>query len=60
MLLDHQRGYVKADKDANLDTAEALDEHGSWDPLGAWGTAGGRVYSTAISALALETEWRED
>ncbi|MCA8916371.1 MAG: hypothetical protein KDB90_13255 [Planctomycetes bacterium] len=60
VLLDHQRGYVKADKDANLDTAEALDEHGSWDPLGAWGTAGGRVYSTAISALALETEWRED
>jgi len=26
---------------------------GSWDPIGAWGDDGGRVYSTAILALAL-------
>ena len=26
---------------------------GSWDPLGAWGSVGGRVYSTAIGAMAL-------
>jgi hypothetical protein len=26
----------------------------------AWGTAGGRVYSTAMAALTLETEWREE
>ncbi|MFT5155396.1 MAG: hypothetical protein ACI841_005409 [Planctomycetota bacterium] len=28
---------------------------GSWDPTGAWGFSGGRVYSTAIVTLALET-----
>ncbi len=29
------------------------DEAGSWDPIDEWGTAGGRVYSTAINALTL-------
>ena len=32
---------------------------GSWDPVGAWGYSGGRVYSTALMALALSTEWRK-
>lgn len=27
---------------------------GSWEPTGQWGTAGGRVYSTAMAALSLE------
>ncbi len=27
---------------------------GSWDPAGAWGSAGGRVYATALNALTLE------
>jgi hypothetical protein len=27
---------------------------GSWEPVGAWGMAGGRVYATAICALTLE------
>jgi hypothetical protein len=31
---------------------------GSWDPEDAWGFAGGRVYSTAILALALLTPTR--
>jgi FG-GAP-like repeat len=31
---------------------------GSWDPRGVWGEAGGRVYSTAILVLALETPYR--
>ncbi|MHC5038277.1 MAG: hypothetical protein ACYTHM_13260 [Planctomycetota bacterium] len=31
---------------------------GSWDPVGAWGAAGGRVYSTAISILTLEVYYR--
>ena len=26
---------------------------GSWDPLGAWGTTGGRAYATAINTLSL-------
>ncbi len=29
---------------------------GSWDPIGVWGDDGGRVYSTALMALALATE----
>ncbi len=31
---------------------------GSWDPIGPWGRTGGRVYSTALLALALETPTR--
>lgn len=31
---------------------------GSWDPIGAWGFAGGRTYTTAIGVLTLETYYR--
>ncbi|MFT7619708.1 MAG: hypothetical protein ACI97A_003364 [Planctomycetota bacterium] len=31
---------------------------GSWDPKGAWGEAGGRVYSTALMTLCLEVYYR--
>ncbi len=31
---------------------------GSWDPKGPWGRFGGRLYSTALSTLALETYYR--
>ncbi len=31
---------------------------GSWDPKGPWGRYGGRVYSTALSALCLEVYYR--
>jgi len=31
---------------------------GSWDPLGPWCLAGGRVYATALAALALEAYYR--
>jgi hypothetical protein len=31
---------------------------GSWDPVGAWGEEGGRVYSTAIMALCMEVYYR--
>lgn len=31
---------------------------GSWDPVGPWGHAGGRVYSTAMMTLCLETSFR--
>ena len=35
------------------ETKQPLDEDGSWDPIGEWGLAGGRVYATAIGALTL-------
>ncbi len=31
---------------------------GSWDPVGAWGEVGGRVYSTALLTLCLEVYYR--
>jgi len=31
---------------------------GSWDPVGPWGYAGGRVYSTALLALSLQSPHR--
>ena len=42
-LLDSQHG---SDRGLNLS--------GSWDPVGVWGEEGGRIYSTAMGALALE------
>lgn len=54
-ILKHQRGWHSKDRDANLVTAQTLDEHGSWDPVDAWGAVGGRVYSTAINTLTLQT-----
>ncbi len=35
-----------------------IDEDGSWDPVGRWGTAGGRVYATALGAMTLEVYYR--
>ncbi len=34
------------------------EEAGSWDPVGPWGSAGGRVYSTALMVLGLEVYYR--
>ncbi|MEO6597770.1 MAG: hypothetical protein ABIP94_23745, partial [Planctomycetota bacterium] len=31
---------------------------GSWDPVDAWGEAGGRVYSTAAGVLSLSSSYR--
>ena len=31
---------------------------GSWDPDAAWGSYGGRIYSTSLSALCLEVYYR--
>lgn len=57
-LLDSQRGYHKMDLEKGRNSKDALDEHGSWDAVDAWGSAGGRVYSTAINALTLEVYYR--
>jgi hypothetical protein len=37
---------------------EVADLRGSWDPAGAWGSAGGRIYATAINVLTLLTPAR--
>ena len=50
-LFDNQRGWRAEDKGSTKDT---LDEHGSWDSVDAWGSAGGRVYATAINCLTIE------
>lgn len=57
-LLDNQRGYHKLDKAKNLTNKNVLDEHGSWDAVDAWSSAGGRVYATAINCLTLEVYYR--
>ncbi len=57
-LLESQRGYHEKDKAKGLTTKDSLDEHGSWDSVDAWGSAGGRVYSTAINCLTLEVYYR--
>ncbi|MBX3474195.1 MAG: terpene cyclase/mutase family protein [Planctomycetes bacterium] len=57
-LLDSQRGYHEKDKAKGMTTKAQLDEHGSWDAVDAWGSAGGRVYSTAINCLTLEVYYR--
>ena len=49
---------VKAVADAQIKEGEM---QGSWDPqLDPWGSAGGRVYTTAILALLLEVYYRYD
>ncbi|GAB4142171.1 MAG: hypothetical protein Tsb009_12300 [Planctomycetaceae bacterium] len=40
------------------DQVSSGDNEGSWDPKGPWGPYGGRVYSTALSALCLEVYYR--
>lgn len=46
-------------KSALLSTQEfSGDARGSWEPNGVWASYGGRVYSTAVSALILEVYYR--
>ena len=37
---------------------ENTNTFGSWDPVGAWGEDGGRVYSTAILTLTMQANYR--
>lgn len=57
-LIERQRGFHASDVGKGLISSDVLDEHGSWDPVGAWGVSGGRVYATAINALTLQTTHR--
>jgi len=56
----HWETWNKTLKPAVVDS-QRLDgaSKGSWDPIGPWGFAGGRVYSTSIMALTLATYRQE-
>ena len=43
-----------------LSTSQRRDGNfaGSWDPVGVWGEVGGRLYTTALLALAAQTAGR--
>ncbi len=58
---DHWKSWNQAMKNALVKhQREDGDEAGSWDPIDAWGPAGGRVYATAINVLSLEIYYRYD
>ena len=52
----HWSSWEKAliDTLSDLQRTSPTCAKGSWDPSGAWGEEGGRVYATAMLALALE------
>ncbi|MFQ5653315.1 MAG: hypothetical protein ACE5GW_01115 [Planctomycetota bacterium] len=52
--------WNEAMKEALLPPSQRVGgcEDGSWDPIGEWGAAGGRAYSTAIGAMTLEVYYR--
>ena len=53
--------WNKAMKKALLDRqVKRGHDKGSWHPVGEWGIAGGRVYSTAIGVLTLEAYYRQN
>jgi len=53
---DYWNKWNTAMKNALIPTQrKGGDEDGSWDPVGQWSSRGGRVYSTALGALCLET-----
>lgn len=55
----HWRSWSAAMKPAIVDSQRHDGEfNGSWDPSGAWGYSGGRVYSTAMMALCLQVHYR--
>ncbi|MCB9833022.1 MAG: terpene cyclase/mutase family protein [Planctomycetes bacterium] len=56
---EHWRRWNAAMTSAVLETQRADGNFcGSWDPVGAWGQVGGRVYSTALMTLCLEVYYR--
>jgi hypothetical protein len=55
----HWEIWNKAMKKAVLDSQRKDGaSKGSWDNIGPWGYAGGRVYSTALGVLCLEVYFR--
>jgi hypothetical protein len=55
----HWKDWEKSLTGAVVKTQRQDGHHmGSWDPIGAWGEDGGRVYSTALLCLTLEAYYR--
>lgn len=48
-----ERELIKVLADGQRQDGEVCESLGSWDPVDAWSTEGGRVYATAINALTL-------
>ena len=57
---ERQQGPWLAEKRLGLASRQVRegDDRGSWDPDDPWGPVGGRLYSTALSALVLQVESR--
>ncbi|MHC4473420.1 MAG: prenyltransferase/squalene oxidase repeat-containing protein [Planctomycetota bacterium] len=56
---DPWKRWSGAIEDAIVSTQrKSGDEKGSWDPVGAWGREGGRVYSTAVCVMCMEVWYR--
>jgi hypothetical protein len=56
---EHWRAWNEAMKPTIVDNQRHDgDFRGSWDPIGPWGFAGGRVYATALMCLCLEVYYR--
>ena len=57
--IDDGEPWLEAVRKALIDN-QHRDGHalGSWDPLGAWGEDGGRIYSTALGVLMLQEPYR--
>ena len=53
-----QQQLARAVGDHQHRSDAAPNLRGSWDPVGAWGEDGGRVYSTAILTLTMQANYR--
>ena len=49
---------LAGEQKTNILYAKKTVAAGSWDPVGAWGEEGGRVYATAMAVLALRVDFR--
>ncbi len=60
----YQKAWRKAAEVALMKTQRPKKDGvalaGSWDPIGAWGSVGGRVYSTALATLTLQSTYQYD
>ena len=57
----HWKRWNKAMTRAIVPTQQSTGaKKGSWDPVGVWGSDGGRVYATATMVLCLEVYYRYD